>query len=238
MFKHCSFTRLFLIGSLGVLLMPGVNADPIKKRTDLTVNQPIQIPGMVLQPGNYVVKVPDPVTHADMVGFFNEDQTYLYKLVRTIPKYRLDTTDKTAFTFEEGARGAPDAIKSWFYPGDNWGKEFVYGKGDKVIVAAAAPPAPAPAPVAAEPAPEPLVAEAAPPPEPTPTPIAEAPVEVAEATPPAPAPTPTPAPAPAPAPELPKTASPMPLFALLGASSLVVGGLLKWVLTSSATRVD
>jgi hypothetical protein len=31
-------------------------------------------------------------------------------------------------TFAERAAGQPQAIRAWFYPGDNWGQEFVYPK--------------------------------------------------------------------------------------------------------------
>ncbi len=219
MAKRRLFLWAFLVGMLAVLLSPALSADPVKKATKLAVYLPIEIPGTVLEPGNYVVKIPDPVTHADMVGFYNEDESQLIKLVRTIPKYRLEVTDKTAITFEERAAGAPDAIKSWFFPGDNWGKEFVYSKPKALTIAEAAapmPPEPAPVPEAIAPA---AVIEA------TPEPVAEAepapaPVEIAEATPPAEA-------TPAPIEELPKTGTSLPLVAVLGTCALALGLVLR-----------
>jgi hypothetical protein len=211
--------RLFwpaLVAGLASVLIPAVNADPVKKATDLTLYRPVEIPGMVLLPGNYVIKVPDWVTHPDMVGFYNEDESRLIKLVRTIPRYRLNPKDKTIITFEERAAGAPDAIKTWFFPGDAWGKEFVYEKAKVLTVAEAVapPPIPAPAPM---PMPEVVAPEA------EAAPAAEAPVEVAEAVPPA-APEEVAA---APIEELPKTASAMPLVALLGTFGLALGVLLR-----------
>ena len=41
---------------------------------------------------------------------------------------RLEPTGKTVITFEERAKGAPEAIKAWFYPGDDVGVRFVYPK--------------------------------------------------------------------------------------------------------------
>jgi len=221
---------LFVLLLLGLILAAPLvlNADPVKKASDLAVFQPIEIPGMVLLPGNYVIKVPDPVDHANMVGFYNEDESYLYKLVRTIPTYRLDATDKTVITFEERAHGAPDAVKTWFFPGDHWGKEFVYSKAKAIEVAEAEPTlltAPAPEPALA---PTPEVAEVVAAPEFTREPVAEAlvasPVEVVEA-----APAEAQEIAAAPIEELPKTGSSLPLIALLGVGSLVVGGLLRWL---------
>jgi len=216
-----SLLWVLLVGAFAALLIPAVNADPIKKATDLAVFQPIEIPGAVLLPGNYVIKIPDPVTHADMVGFYNEDESKLIKLVRTIPKYRLEVTDKTVITFEERTKGAPDAIKSWFFPGDNWGKEFVYGKVKPGMIAEAAPLPAAAAPeevLAPEPTAPAAVIEATPAPvaeaAPAPAEIAEAAPEVAELT-------------PATIEELPKTASDLPLVAVLGMCLGALGVALK-----------
>jgi len=213
-----------LTGILAALLLPTLKADPVKKRTEVIFTEPTEIPGMVLQAGTYVMKVPDPVTHSDMVGFYSTDDSYLYKLVRTIPAYRTSVTDKTVITFEERRHGAPPAIKTWFYPADYWGRQFVYPKAETLTVAEASPSPPAPAPQAA--APQPV--EPAPQPEPQPVarepqqvaPAPQPPVEIAQArTEPAPAPEPAPA---APAP-LPATASPYFLLAALGSLATIAG---------------
>jgi hypothetical protein len=47
----------------------------------------------------------------------------------------LDVTDKTVMTFGESAVGDPQAIRSWFYAGDNFGQEFVYPKRRAVELA-------------------------------------------------------------------------------------------------------
>jgi hypothetical protein len=204
MIKRYSVLVLSVFGLLAAPLV--LNGDPVKKRTEVNFNQPVEIPGMVLLAGDYVVKIPDPVTHGDMVGFYNTDETHLYKLVRTIPAYRLDAGDKTEFAYEERAGGAPMAIKTWFYGGDHWGREFVYEKAKVVRAAEAAPTA----------APEATVVET---PEKTET------VEIAElplAAPLEPAPTP-------PAEELPKTGSFMPLIGLLGVTALAMGAL-AWMI--------
>jgi hypothetical protein len=226
MVKRYSVLILCVLGLLAAPLV--LNGDPVKKRTEVTFNQPVEIPGMVLIPGDYVVKIPDPVTHADMVGFYNSDETHLYMLIRTIPAYRLDTTDKTEFAYEERAGGAPMAIKTWFYGGDHWGREFVYEKANVIPTAETAP---TPAPLGAEPAPEPA-AEAAPAPEATVERVAETPektetIEIAE-LPPSPPLELAPA---TPAQELPTTASYMPLIGLLGVTGLAMGALLAWIPT-------
>ena len=147
---------LLLAGCLAMPLTSSLRADPVKKATTVTFAGPVEIPGMVLQPGTYVMKVPDPVTHRDMVGFYNQNESHLYKLVRTVPAYRTrpQLTDKTVLTFTERASGAPPAVNTWFYPDDYWGRQFVY-TSVPVNIAEATPPPPA---ITEAPAPPPAVA--------------------------------------------------------------------------------
>ena len=52
----------------------------------------------------------------------------MYATILALPDYRLKPTGKTVITFEERSSNSPQAIKAWFYPGDNYGQEFVYPK--------------------------------------------------------------------------------------------------------------
>jgi hypothetical protein len=70
-----------------------------------------------------------------IVQIFNEDESHLYATILAIPNYRLQATDKTVMTFAERAVGEPQAIRAWFYPGDNSGQEFVYPKKRAVELA-------------------------------------------------------------------------------------------------------
>ncbi len=38
-------------------------------------------------------------------------------------------------TFNEGIRDRPEAIRTWFYPGANWGEQFVYPRAKAVELA-------------------------------------------------------------------------------------------------------
>jgi hypothetical protein len=69
------------------------------------------------------------------VQIFNQDQSKIYATILAIPNYRLTPTDKTVITFNEGIRGNPEPIRAWFYPGANWGEEFVYPKAKAVELA-------------------------------------------------------------------------------------------------------
>src|SRR5690242_19731647 len=84
-------------------------------------------------------------------------------MIQTVPDFLAQTPDKPVVQLEERHIGDPVAIKSWFYPGDNYGWHFVYPKSQRLEAASLVvpPAAPAPPPPAAEPAvPEPPAATA------------------------------------------------------------------------------
>jgi hypothetical protein len=59
----------------------------------------------------------------------------VFTTILAIPNYRLRATDKTVMTFKERAEGQPEAIRAWFYPGREWGDQFVYPKSRAVQLA-------------------------------------------------------------------------------------------------------
>ncbi|MBZ5580401.1 MAG: hypothetical protein LAP40_27930 [Acidobacteriia bacterium] len=204
-------------------------ADSWDKLTTLNFNQPVEVPGHVLVPGHYVFKLANLQADRDVVQVFSEDRHGMDHLVTTafaVPDYRLAVSSKPVVTFEERLSNSPEAIHSWFYPGEHDGWDFVYPPTQGLQASASVtPPSPvAPAP-AAQPAPTTKSAAAAVS-RPTPQPAAAAapapqPVEVAQNHPPA---APEPAkPAPAPT-KLPKTASDLPMMESLGVLMLALGG--------------
>jgi hypothetical protein len=121
--------------ALGSALAPRINADTWDQLTTVTFSGPVEIPGQVLAAGSYVFKLLDSPSDRNVVQIFNKDQTKLYATILAIPDYRLKPTGKTVITFEERAADSPEAIKAWFYPGDNYGQEFVYPKPRAVQLA-------------------------------------------------------------------------------------------------------
>jgi LPXTG-motif cell wall-anchored protein len=219
-----SYVFTFLATALvGVLNVPTLRADPVYRLTEVTFAQPVEIPGMVLPAGTYVLKLLDPYMDQDIVRFYNPRMDHMYAMVFAVRDYRLVATNRPVITLEERAHGAPPAIKTWFASGENWGEEFVYRKVHPI--AAVEQPA-APAPKELQPA-QPTVTEA---PEAQPAPVAEAapakeaPIEIAQVE-IAPAPA-APAPAEIPA-ELPKTGTDLPLIAIGGAFLLLTGAVLR-----------
>jgi hypothetical protein len=119
------FTGVISLMLLGIFFVPKGRADESNKKTIMTVKQSIQVPGKVLPAGTYVFKLLNS-NDTTLVSIFNADETHLITTVRGIPDSRRETPDKLILQFEERASGQPEALKEWFYPGDDTGVEFVY----------------------------------------------------------------------------------------------------------------
>jgi hypothetical protein len=125
---------VFGVALLAAAFSPSAKADEYNQKTIVTFSEPVEIPpvyitGMrVLPAGTYVFKLVNSSSNRHIVQIFNADETKIYATILAIPNYRMVRTDKTVITFNEGLAGQPEAIRAWFYPGDNWGEEFVYPK--------------------------------------------------------------------------------------------------------------
>src|SRR5881397_2465016 len=113
------------VAMLITLLPSNAKADEWDKKTIVTFDQPVEIPGMVLAAGTYVFRRASSID-SNVVQISGNDQKHVYATLLTIPDYRMNPSDKAVITLEERANGSPRAMKSWFYPGDTAGEEFVY----------------------------------------------------------------------------------------------------------------
>src|SRR5262245_49419010 len=127
--------RHFILASmLGFILHPSVWADQFDKKTVVTIPEPMEIPGMVLPEGEYVVKRADR-SLPNVMRFSSADEMKVFATVSTIPTMRARATDEVAIVTEERPAGQPEAIKKWFYPGETTGAEFVYKKSELIAQA-------------------------------------------------------------------------------------------------------
>jgi hypothetical protein len=125
--KHILTTAIGL-ALFGGLLVSNVRADERDKMTTVTFGEPVQVSGTVLPAGTYVFKLLDSESDRNIVEIFNADETQLMKMTEAIPDYHRTTPDKSVFSFEERPSGQPEALKTWFYPGDNYGEQFLNSK--------------------------------------------------------------------------------------------------------------
>ena len=210
--------------ALGLIMFAGLaaiqtHAQSFNKKTMITFNQPVAIPGKVLPAGKYTFTILDSFANRNIVQIWNEDKTSLIATVLAIPNYRLEPTGETMIEFRERPANQPQALKAWFYPGHASGIEFVYPKSEAIQIAQAEN--------------EAVPAETI---EPTPSTLKTVPLiavtpkgeeePIAEAFPPEPAQQPKTV-----AKELPRTASPLPLIALFGGSFVALGFVLRRLAT-------
>jgi hypothetical protein len=126
---------------LATVFSPGVKADDWNRKTVITFGQPVETPGVhmkgwaVLPPGTYVFKVLDSASDRHIIQILNKDETVVYATILAVPNYRLRATSKTVLTFREVPPGQPDVLRAWFYPGKNFGDEFVYPKAKALELA-------------------------------------------------------------------------------------------------------
>jgi hypothetical protein len=230
------------------------HADEWDQRTILTVNQPIQVRQVVLDPGTYVMKLYNSSAKRDIVQIYTADERQLIDTVQATPAYRPRPANDTAFTYWETPTGTVRALRTWFYPGQLIGQAFPKPDHPKELASTtesstqalntppAAPETPAqPQGSAQSSEPNSQTDQAA---EANANSQADRSADVAEnsappepAAEPAPAPEPQSMPAAAPEPQdtatpdkpaqMPKTASPFPLIGLSGALMFGLGGLLR-----------
>jgi hypothetical protein len=200
--------------TLAAMMMPplaNATTDTYDKLAYLTFTAPVQIPGVTLHAGTYGFRLANPGTSRNVLQVVSGDGGIVYATFHTLPDMRTVVTPDPVVTFRETPARVPAAVKSLFYGGEHRGYEFVYPKGGPIMTAAVRPQPPITyAPIPAAPAPvEKREIE-----------VFVEPMEYRPAEAPAEAPLPT---AELPAEELPRTASPLPLVAFGGLTSLLAG---------------
>jgi hypothetical protein len=174
----------------------------------LTFSAPVQVPGVTLNAGTYRFHLTNPDTSRNVLQVLSNDGSIVYAMFHTIPDGRTAVTADPVVTFRETPVGVAPPVRSLFYGGEYRGYEFVYPKGGPNMIPEVFPQpeityTETPAPPVVEPVIEPEFDLF--------EPVTEA---VAEQVQPLAEPTPA---------ELPRTASPLPLLAIGGLSSLLVG---------------
>lgn len=143
--------------ALSFLVTQPIMADEGNKKIEFEFAAPVQIPGHILAPGKYVFELMDTAfSDRNTVQIFSEDSNgkeTLIATIETIPDTTPNTPEKATIHFEERSSGAPEAIHSWYYPGDDTGWELVYPKGQSLEANVSKTPAAAPVVTAAAAAP-------------------------------------------------------------------------------------
>ncbi len=102
---------------------------PMDARTEFTFNQPVELPNVTLPPGTYVFRFVDATTGKRVMQVQAKDAgSKNYGMFMTISAQRPKASDNAELRFLETPAGQPAAVKTWWYPGNTIGREFIYPK--------------------------------------------------------------------------------------------------------------
>jgi hypothetical protein len=105
------------------------------KRTFITFNNAVELPGVTLPAGTYLFRLADSPSDRHIIQVFSQDEKHVYATILAVPAERLEPTGETIVTFRETTATAVPALQYWYYPGDRIGHEFVYPKDQALRIA-------------------------------------------------------------------------------------------------------
>lgn len=96
------------------------------KKSTLTAEHKIEFPGIVLDPGVYIIRLKDGGEKRSQVEILNQDESRVLATLVAVPDLHVRPDDNSEFVFHEIKANGPQPVRSWFFSGDLVGLEFVY----------------------------------------------------------------------------------------------------------------
>ena len=123
--KFLTISVLFCV-ALMFAALPSAHAGIWNQKTELTFNHPVEIPHTILPAGTYWFVLANDASNRDVVQIYSADWSKRYATLQTIPAQRFRTTKNTDLTFAERPANKPEALLTWYYPGQSMGHKFIY----------------------------------------------------------------------------------------------------------------
>src|SRR5665213_2919075 len=123
------------VGLALALVASAAHAQTFDKRTYFTFSAPVALPGATLPAGRYLFHIVDTTTSRRVVQVMSADQKKVFVMVNTIPDTRLEPVKEATVAFYETSKGAPAAVKSWWYPGERDGYQFIFPRQQAIKIA-------------------------------------------------------------------------------------------------------
>jgi len=98
------------------------------KKSTFSTDQQVEFPGIVLDPGTYVVRLRQSGEKRSVVEILSQNETQVLASVIAVPDHRARPEGSEEFTFHQLKHGGMRAVQTWYFPGDLVGLEFVYPK--------------------------------------------------------------------------------------------------------------
>lgn len=118
------------VAMAGMVATAGAQAPDTNERTKITIDAPLEIPGATLQAGSYWFELVESDANRHTVIVQNGDESKTIATLIAVPIYRqLDETKGDTELVLAGNDGAgATALDAWFFPGKQYGHQFVYSK--------------------------------------------------------------------------------------------------------------
>lgn len=124
--------RRLTVGIAALVLVVGAVAGPSTRKTTVTFNQSVRVPGVVLPPGTYSFDAPS-VTNRAIVRITDESGKFVTQVRGVTEPVQKPNHDIITFGANECG---PKAIKLWFYPASGTAVRFVYSHKEATLIAA------------------------------------------------------------------------------------------------------
>ena len=99
------------------------------KKSVVTIDDMSEVPGIVLEPGTYVLKAEEGSGNPCLiVQLLNKDETQVLGTFSAVADHRQRPDFDSVVTFFPNISAGPKPIQTWYYPGEMNGFELVYPK--------------------------------------------------------------------------------------------------------------
>lgn len=117
------FSMLCLVAAVGAIAWADVGPE---KKSTLTVVDRVEVPGIVLEPGTYVIKQVDVQNNRNIVQVTDVDETKVYTTMIATPHESATDAKGSTFVYYKSPPGTPRVLRTWFAPNDKFGQDFLY----------------------------------------------------------------------------------------------------------------
>jgi LPXTG-motif cell wall-anchored protein len=120
----------FIIPAALAALMLGSPAPTVAQTADyqtyFTFSGPVTLPGVTLPAGKYLFRLADPQTSRKVINVLTADGKKSVAMLTSIPNRLNKAPNDPEVRFMETSNNTPPPIKTWWYPGNSTGYEFIY----------------------------------------------------------------------------------------------------------------
>ena len=95
-------------------------------QTYFTFSGPVTLPGVTLPAGKYLFRLADANTSRRVINVLTADGKDSLAMLTSIPSRLSKAPTEPEVRFMETSANAPPPIKTWWYPGNSTGYEFIY----------------------------------------------------------------------------------------------------------------